>query len=188
MGHEQGALWAYLGRRSTGWAGLWAPVPVESCSGSPGVTPFLSQNSLQGAVTTVPCNVVSRAELASLRCWQGKSWSGACTRGVRVAASAVSSQRGPHCPPGLASPFLGLCSHPTRAGSPSLSSQLEISARGFSQEVLGSTLPWGVHMSTLSPPQPRPRGAVGGQASSGPEGVVDSHCSVPHAEPRVFQP
>lgn len=46
----------YLGGRSTGQAGLWAPVPMESCSGSPGVTPFLSQNSLQGGVTTVPCN------------------------------------------------------------------------------------------------------------------------------------
>ena len=48
LGHERGPLWACLGGRSAWQAGLWAPVLVRGCSGSPGVIPYLSQNSLRG--------------------------------------------------------------------------------------------------------------------------------------------
>ena len=184
-----GHIWvvAVPSRQASGLLCLW-----RAAQGPLGL-PFLSQNSLQGGVTMVPCNMVVR------------SWDGLFEVLARGRAGLVPVLREPgwllqlwavrDAPTALlAWPPLSWGhaihhSHTTRAGrmesaSPSLSSQLEISARGFSQDVLG--YPSGVSLCPPAPPSLE--GLLVGQASRGPEGVVDTQCSVPHAEPRVFQP
>lgn len=92
---------------------------------------------------------------------------GPCTQGAGVAASTLSSQRGPHWPPGLASPFLGSCCSPLPP-SPGWQDGVSLPILVFPA---GDLCPWllprcpGVHSTLGCPSAPcplKPRGAVGG--------------------------
>ena len=184
-----GHIWvvAVPGRQASGLLCLW-----RAAQGPLGLPHFFLRTACRVMLLRSHVTWLSGAEMASLRCWQGEELVWCLYSGSQGGCLNSEQSERPPLPswPGLPFPGVMLFTTPTQPGgrmesaSPSLSSQLEISAHGFSQDVLG--YPSGVSLCPPAPPSLE--GLLVGQASRGPEGVVDTQCSVPHAEPRVFRP
>lgn len=151
-----GHIWvvAVPGRQASGLLCLW-----RAAQGPLGLPHFFLRTACRVVLLRSHVTWSSGAEMASLRCWQGEELVWCLYSGSQGGCLNSEQSERPPLPswPGL--PFLGvmLFTTPTQPGgrmesaSPSLSSQLEISAHGFSQDVLG--YPSGVSLCPPRPPQ-----------------------------------